>query len=93
MPNEDRKVRVQFFRCPWEAGGERHWIVLDWGSSPAAIPCRWHGGKTDPIKLKDQDVMQGIVNAIENSQGWTEVEPLPYDEVLWRTLNDPNTMP
>ena len=55
--------------------GERHWVIVEWGSKPAAVPCRWHGGKTDPIKLKDKRLIQGMVN-----EGWTEVEPPPYDE-------------
>jgi hypothetical protein len=93
MSDNDRIVRVQYLRCPWVVD-EEHWILVEWGTQPEAVYCHWYSGdhdphsKAGPIHLGQQRLVRGMVSEAENDRGWTRVKPLPYDEALWKNLNN-----
>ena len=87
MFNDNRKVRVQYVRCPNEAVLDTpHWLLVAWDARTNSTKCRYHDPEV-PVRLREP-LKKGMVDDGENARAWTTVEPDPYDENRYQRLNN-----
>jgi hypothetical protein len=86
MAKDNRKIRVQFARCPNEPqGDDPHWLLVEWTAPASGTICRFHPNHVQ-VRFKEP-LKRGLVTPEEYQKGWATVLPDPYDEIRWRELN------
>jgi len=87
MPDDNRRDRVQYARCPNEPTGDvPHWLLVDWDTRTNSTECCYHVPRVR-VQLRDP-LHKGMVNSEESGRAWTTIEPDVYDDARYHRLND-----
>jgi hypothetical protein len=60
MLDDNRRVRVQYVRCPNEPPGDvPHWLLVDWDTHTDSTECCYHAPK---VRVRFNNALKGMVD-------------------------------